>query len=158
MNSWPETTSGQLVAAWFGGTGEGHPDVGIWFARRGAHGCDSAVEVATGLLSADVPRRSQNMDEFGWEAGIRPPFATSRGELRCDWIGLTATTSREATVWLGVRDDFRNWAHPCRVRPSRASYSVDSRRPRTDHRIEDGITKSGRSRAATSSANCDGVT
>ena len=28
-----ETTSGQLVAAWFGGTEEGHPDVSIWVAR-----------------------------------------------------------------------------------------------------------------------------
>jgi predicted neuraminidase len=32
-----ETTDGQLVAARFGGTADGHPDVGIWFARRGAH-------------------------------------------------------------------------------------------------------------------------
>jgi len=29
-----ETTSGQLLAAWFGGTEEGHPDVSIWVARH----------------------------------------------------------------------------------------------------------------------------
>ena len=28
-----ETTSGQLLAAWFGGTEEGHDDVSIWVAR-----------------------------------------------------------------------------------------------------------------------------
>ncbi len=29
-----EVVPGQLVAAWFGGTRERHPDVGIWLARR----------------------------------------------------------------------------------------------------------------------------
>ncbi|MEZ6112578.1 MAG: hypothetical protein R3C99_16425 [Pirellulaceae bacterium] len=32
-----ETKQG-LVAAWFGGTHEKHPDVGIWVARRTADG------------------------------------------------------------------------------------------------------------------------
>ena len=27
-------TEGGLVAAWFGGTKEGHPDVGIWLSRH----------------------------------------------------------------------------------------------------------------------------
>jgi len=31
-----ETTSG-LVAAWFGGTNEGNPDVGIWISRHENH-------------------------------------------------------------------------------------------------------------------------
>ena len=29
-----EATSGQLIAAWFGGTEEGDPDVSIWVARH----------------------------------------------------------------------------------------------------------------------------
>jgi predicted neuraminidase len=28
-----ELSDGQLLAAWFAGTHEGHPDVGIWMAR-----------------------------------------------------------------------------------------------------------------------------
>ena len=43
-----ETPSG-LVAAWFGGTAEGAPDVGIWMSRRGAAGWSRPVEVATGV-------------------------------------------------------------------------------------------------------------
>jgi predicted neuraminidase len=43
-----ETPSG-LVAAWFGGTYEKHPDVGIWVARRGADGWSKPVEVANGV-------------------------------------------------------------------------------------------------------------
>ena len=41
-----------LVAAWFGGTREGHRDVGIWLARRegGAGGWSEPVEVANGAL------------------------------------------------------------------------------------------------------------
>lgn len=40
-------TSDGLVAAWFGGTREKAPDVGIWVARRGADGWSTPVEVAT---------------------------------------------------------------------------------------------------------------
>jgi len=41
-----ETEDGGLVAAWFGGTAEGEPDVGIRFARREAGGWSRSVEVA----------------------------------------------------------------------------------------------------------------
>jgi predicted neuraminidase len=38
-----------LVAAWFGGTAERNPDVGIWVSRRDADGWSPPAEVATGL-------------------------------------------------------------------------------------------------------------
>ena len=40
---------GALVAAWFGGTREGAPDVGIWMARRLTSGWTPPVEIATGV-------------------------------------------------------------------------------------------------------------
>lgn len=43
-----ETSSGQLVAAWFGGTRERAPDVGIWVSRHEGGSWREAVEVATG--------------------------------------------------------------------------------------------------------------
>lgn len=43
-----ETPAG-LVVAWFGGTHEKHPDVGIWVSRRRGTGWTSPVEVATGV-------------------------------------------------------------------------------------------------------------
>jgi predicted neuraminidase len=43
-----ETPAG-LVAAWFGGTREGNPDVGIWLAREENAGWSPSVEVANGL-------------------------------------------------------------------------------------------------------------
>src|SRR6266478_5736917 len=39
---------GALVAAWFGGTAEKHPDVGIWVARRENGKWTRPVEVANG--------------------------------------------------------------------------------------------------------------
>ena len=45
-----ETERG-LVAAWFGGTGEGHADVGIWLSRHDGAGWSAPVEVANGAES-----------------------------------------------------------------------------------------------------------
>lgn len=38
--------NGDLLAAWFGGTGEGDPDVAIWSARRTASGWSAPIELA----------------------------------------------------------------------------------------------------------------
>src|SRR4051812_25226406 len=50
-----ETTSGALVAAWFGGTKERNPDVGIWVAHYAGGRWQQAVEVANGV-QASGPR------------------------------------------------------------------------------------------------------
>ena len=39
---------GRLVAAWFGGSAEGRPDVGIWLARHDGRSWSAPVEVAAG--------------------------------------------------------------------------------------------------------------
>lgn len=44
-----ETADGVVVAAWFGGTAEKHPDVGIWFSRRENGAWTPPVEVANGI-------------------------------------------------------------------------------------------------------------
>ncbi|WP_199118682.1 exo-alpha-sialidase [Pedobacter sp. ASV28] len=43
-----ETPTG-LVAAWFGGTKEKNPDVGIWLARQEKNGWTNPIEVITGI-------------------------------------------------------------------------------------------------------------
>src|SRR5437016_1246244 len=45
-----ETKNG-LVAAWFGGTGERKPDVGIWLSRLSSSQWSAPVEVANGVQS-----------------------------------------------------------------------------------------------------------
>ena len=49
-----ETPDG-LVAAWFGGTAEGKPDVGIWSARRDLTGWSAPREVARGAGGHALP-------------------------------------------------------------------------------------------------------
>jgi len=44
-----EETSHGLVAAWFGGTREKHPDVGIWLSRHNGRAWSAPVEVANGV-------------------------------------------------------------------------------------------------------------
>jgi predicted neuraminidase len=44
-----ETPAHELVAAWFGGTRERSPDVGIWLSRREKNGWTPSVEVADGV-------------------------------------------------------------------------------------------------------------
>src|SRR5688572_26301760 len=44
-------TDGTIAAAWFGGTEEKHPDVGIWFSRRTDKGWSAPVEVRNGVQS-----------------------------------------------------------------------------------------------------------
>ena len=44
-----ETSSHELVAAWFGGTRERSADVGIWVSRRHKDGWTPSVEVANGV-------------------------------------------------------------------------------------------------------------
>ncbi len=53
-----ETKAG-LVAAWFGGTYEKHPDVGIWFSRHVDGKWSAPVEVANGVESPekDLPAK-----------------------------------------------------------------------------------------------------
>jgi len=52
-----EVAPGQLVAAWFGGTKERNPDVGIWFARHEKGRWLPAVEVANGVQADGSPRQ-----------------------------------------------------------------------------------------------------
>ena len=41
-----ELQNGDLLAAWFGGTDEGNPDVAIWSSRHSASGWSAPVELA----------------------------------------------------------------------------------------------------------------
>src|SRR5262245_33066159 len=47
-----ESTADGLVAAWFGGTREKNPDVGIWVSRHDGKSWSAPVEVADGVQDA----------------------------------------------------------------------------------------------------------
>lgn len=65
-----ETTAGTLVTAWFGGTQEGDPDVGIWFARQEKDGAWSApIEVARGSDAEGKQLPCWNPVLYQWKDG-----------------------------------------------------------------------------------------
>src|SRR6266702_8827692 len=69
-------TKGGLVAAWFGGTGERHPDVGIWLSRQSGGQWSAPVEVANGVQSPTNRYACWNPVLF------QPSIGTPRAGLR----------------------------------------------------------------------------
>lgn len=103
-----ETPSG-LVAAWFGGTHEKHPDVGIWLSRQVDGKWTSSVEVANGIqyTRADgtvVRYPTWNPVLFQPEDGPLMLFFKA-GPTPQSWWGMLSTSS----------DDGQSWEHPRRL-------------------------------------------
>ncbi len=98
-----ETRDG-LVAAWFGGTREGHPDVGIWLSRQERGVWVPAVEVANGVQSAELRYPC-------WNPVLHP---AADGTLT-----LFYKVGPDCTWWWGERivsrDHGRTWSAPERL-------------------------------------------
>jgi predicted neuraminidase len=97
-----ETKSG-LIAAWFGGSDEGFPDVGIWMSRDGGKGWTPPVEVA-------------RWDEGGKRLPCWNPvlFQPTGGLL---WLFYKAGPT-PANWWgmlISSRDDGKTWSNPIRL-------------------------------------------
>lgn len=98
-----ETKTG-LVAAWFGGTRERNPDVGIWVARRNKNTWSKPVEVANGIQSGGVRHPCWNPVLFQVERGPLLLFYKV-GPSPSEWWGMLIT-STDAGV---------NWSKPVRL-------------------------------------------
>ena len=84
-----ETTGGGLVTAWFGGTAEKNPDVGIWVARLEGGQWTAPVEVANGVQPDGKRHPTWNPVLFQPKTGplllfykVGPSPQTWWGELR----------------------------------------------------------------------------
>lgn len=99
-----ETSQG-LVAAWFGGTHEGHSDVGIWSARHNGRSWSKPIEVANGVQK-DGKRYPC------WNPVL---FQTSGGPLL-----LFYKVGPSPRAWWGMvtmsRDAGQTWSEPRRLR------------------------------------------
>jgi predicted neuraminidase len=89
---------GRLVAAWFGGEYERHPDVGIWLSRRDSGGWTKPVMVADG-------RAGDTLRYPCWNPVL---FQPSRGPLMLfykvgpspsSWWGMLMTSSDGGVTW-----------------------------------------------------------
>ncbi len=92
-----ETKSG-LVAAWFGGTHERHPDVCIWVSRHADGTWTSPVEVANGVGFVTNRLPTWNPVLFQPKAGPLLLFYKV-GPSPSAWWGMLTTSADEGKTW-----------------------------------------------------------
>ena len=101
-----ETSSGQLLASWFGGTAEGKPDVGIWVSRLEGNAWSKPVEVANG-------RQPDGKTLPCWNPVLFQPRAANGnsplmlfykiGPSPSTWWGLLRTSTDDGKTWSEPR-------------------------------------------------------
>ena len=111
-----ETKEG-FLAAWFGGSQEGKPDVGIWLARRDRQGWTPPVEVATG----EDPKKSIRYP--CWNPVLFQPSAGPLllfykvGPSPSSWWGMVMTSSDQGKTWTPPKRLPLNIVGPVRNKP-----------------------------------------
>jgi predicted neuraminidase len=93
---------GELIAAWFGGTDEKEPDVGIWLSRREQGGWTPPVEVANGVVSAEKRYPTWNPVLFQPNNGPLMLFYKV-GPDPVDWWGMLMTSRDGGRTWSEAR-------------------------------------------------------
>ncbi len=93
-----------LVAAWFGGTGEKHPDVGIWVSRQKGGKWTDPVEVANGVGFATNRLPCWNPVLFQPRGGPLLLFYKV-GPSPSSWWGMEMTSE----------DGGKSWSRPWRL-------------------------------------------
>ena len=99
-----ESTRGSLVAAWFGGTAESNPDVGVYVARFENNRWSAGRLVADGVQHAGKRYACWNPVLFQPRAGPLMLFYKV-GPSPEKWWGMLTTSS----------DDGRTWSEPRRL-------------------------------------------
>jgi len=97
-------SGGTLVVAWFGGTREGHPDVGIWVSRLEGKTWSAPVEVANGVESEAKRYPCWNPVLFQPSKGPLLLFYKV-GPSPSTWWGMMTTST----------DGGKSWSKPTRL-------------------------------------------
>jgi predicted neuraminidase len=98
------TSRNGLVAAWFGGSCEGHPDVGIWISLHDGHDWSIPIPVADGALSQTEHYPCWNPVLFQPHTGPLMLFYKVGPSPRTWWgMGMTS------------EDGGKSWSHPTRL-------------------------------------------
>ncbi len=93
-----EPTGGGLVTAWFGGTAEKNPDVGIWVARLEGGRWTAPVEVANGVQPDGQRHPTWNPVLFQPKTGPLLLFYKV-GPTPSTWWGMLRTSSDGGKSW-----------------------------------------------------------
>ena len=97
-----ETPAKELVAAWFGGTRERSPDVGIWVSRREKNGWTPSVEVANGVQADGTRHPTWNPVLFQPRTGPLMLFYKV-GPSPENWWGMVRTSADGGRTWSEAR-------------------------------------------------------
>lgn len=98
-----ELAPGQLAAAWFGGTKERNPDVGIWFTRHENGRWQPAVEVANGE-QADGAKRLPTWNPVLFQPKGGPLTLFYKiGPSPSTWWGMVITSADGGKTWSKPR-------------------------------------------------------
>ena len=96
-----ETGSG-LVAAWFGGTAERNPDVGIWISTRSRRGWSAPKEVANG--EQDDGKRLPCWNPVLFQSKEKPLLLFYKiGASPATWWGMMMSSSDDGQTWSQPR-------------------------------------------------------
>jgi len=102
-----ENTNGQLVAAWFGGTDEKDPDVGIWVSNKEGLKWSAPVEVANGIqfLKLDgTPVRHPCWNPVLFQPKSGPLMLFYKvGPTPDSWWGMLTTSTDGGATWSEPR-------------------------------------------------------
>ena len=94
-----ELSPGHLAAAWFGGTKERNPDVGIWFSREEDGHWLPAVEVANGIQT-DGYKRLPTWNPVLFKAPGAPlELFYKVGPSPSQWWGMTMSSTDSGKTW-----------------------------------------------------------
>jgi len=93
-----EETKDGLVAAWFGGTAERNPDVGIWVSLHRDGNWTTPVEVANGVESPTLRHPTWNPVLFQPKTGPLMLFYKV-GPSPSTWWGMSMTSSDGGKTW-----------------------------------------------------------
>ena len=98
-----ETAPAQIVAAWFGGTHERNPDVGIWVSRHENGKWTEGVEVANGVQQDGSPRLPTWNPVLFQPPGQPLHLFYKVGPSPSTWWGMVKTSPDGGKTWSEAR-------------------------------------------------------
>lgn len=111
-----ETTNGDLVASWFGGTRERNPDVGIWVSKRKKDKWTEAVEVANGIQNDTLRYPTWNPVLYQVPKGDLLLFYKV-GPSPSTWWGMLMKSSDNGDTWSSPEKLPEGYLGPIKNKP-----------------------------------------
>jgi len=110
-------TPGGLVAAFFGGTKERNPDVGIWVSRRLNKEWTAPVEVANGVINDTLRYPTWNPVLYQVPRGGKLMLFYKVGPKPSEWWGMLITSEDGGASWSAPQRLPEGFSGPVKNKP-----------------------------------------